>query len=111
MSTSVAQRAGVQVLHVTGDLAGRNVGQFQRAVEPPLSRSEREFVVDLSDSTAVDSAGLEALTKLQRECEGRLGGVKLCGVGATWETVLVMTRLLDRFERYATVDAAVESFA
>ncbi len=54
-------------------------------------------MVDLTDAPSCDSAGLESLTWFQRECEDRLGLLKLCGLSPTFNKILEITRLGDRF--------------
>ncbi|MHC4064719.1 MAG: STAS domain-containing protein [Planctomycetota bacterium] len=98
MSTTLAQHGEVNVLTVEGELVAETVGQFQRLVEQCRKRDRRDFVVDLHATRTLDSAGLEALTALQQECEERLGLLKLCGLNATVRKILEMTRLEHRFD-------------
>lgn len=110
MSTTTSTINGVQVLTVDGELAAGNVRQFRREAEKLLNRDERDYIVDLRNTTLVDSAGLEALTWLQARSEERLGAVKVAGANPAMETVLKMTRLDERFERHASTEAAAASF-
>ncbi len=110
MAIRVERQSGVHVLHVEGDLTAINAAHLQQVTGPLLSRSENEFVVDLAESPSIDSAGLESLTKLKRECEERLGALRLCGLDETCETILRITRLADEFDRDDSVEAAVASF-
>ncbi len=110
MSTTATSVNGIQVLSVDGELAAGNVRLFRREAEKLLYRDERDYVVDLRNTTLVDSAGLEALTWLQARSEERLGTVKVAGANPAMVTVLKMTRLDQRFEQHASTEAAVTSF-
>jgi anti-anti-sigma factor len=110
MSTSATAQSGVQVLAVEGELVTATAGQFRTIAKRLLERAEGDYVVDFESTTAVDSAGLESLTWLSRECEERLGAVKLCNLSPALRTVLRITRLADRFECFENTDAAVASF-
>ena len=89
--------AAVTMIKMGGDLAGISAEDLRSAVEVGLAEGVRDFVLDLGDAASCDSAGLEALTWFQRECEDRLGLLKLCGLSPTFRKILEITRLGDRF--------------
>ena len=97
MSVETITAADVTMIKIDGDLAGINAEDLRSAVEASLAEGVRDFVVDLTDAPSCDSAGLESLTWFQRECEDRLGLLKLCGLSPTFEKILEITRLSDRF--------------
>jgi len=97
MSIETKTAADVTMIKIDGDLAGINAEDLRAAVEACLAEGVRDFVLDLSDAPSCDSAGLEALTWFQRECEDRLGLLKLCGLSPTFRKILEITRLGDRF--------------
>lgn len=107
MSTTLSQQGEVNVLTVDGELVAQTVGQFRRLVEQCRERDGRDFIVDLQAARTADSVGLEALTALQRECEERLGLLKLCGVNQTVRKILEMTRLDHRFDCCPDLAAAL----
>ena len=97
MSVETITAADVTMIKIDGDLAGINAEDLRSAVEASLAEGVRDFVVDLTDAPSCDSAGLESLTWFQRECEDRLGRLKLCGLSPTFHKILEITRLGDRF--------------
>ncbi len=110
MSVTAAPRGDICVLAVDGELIGANVAQFRALVQEAFAKESRDFVVDFSETTRVNSEGLESLTWLKRESEERLGMVKLCCLPATLAKTLEITRLNRQFERYELVDEALDSF-
>jgi anti-anti-sigma factor len=107
VSVEREQRGGVTVLKVDGDLAEANARQLRILGQQALLEGRQELLVDLSGANACDSAGLESLTWLQRECQEQLGLVHLTGVGRTFHKILELTRLKDVFQ-YAPAQAARE---
>ena len=110
MNVTVTQLGGVQIVHLDGALVANSVQEFDRIVDGLLARDKREFVVEVESLTGVDSAGLEALTRLQGHCEERLGNVRLAGVNPTLKTIIEITRLSRRLGFSDTTDAAVAEF-
>ncbi|GMU24927.1 MAG: hypothetical protein AMXMBFR13_49980 [Phycisphaerae bacterium] len=93
MRITTDTQGDVTVLTVSGELNHDSAGKFGEACRAELGQGRRDFAVDLSAVTTIDSAGLEALTALQRECEEQLGMVRLCGARDNVRKILEMTRL------------------
>ncbi len=100
MSVEKRITADITMLEVNGDLCGSNVEELRATAGACLAAGRRDFVIDLTDAHLCDSEGLESLTWLQRECEDRLGLVKLCGLSDTLVTILEITKLNVRFADY-----------
>ena len=99
------------MLTVDGALVSETVGAFSRLVERCRQRDGRDFVVDLQAATALDSAGLEVLTALQRDCDERLGLLKLCSLNETLKKILEITRLDRTFDCCRNVQAALAALS
>ncbi len=110
MNVTVTQLGGVQIVHLEGALSANSVREFDRVVDDLLAQDKREFVVEVESVSEVDSAGLEALTRLQARCEERLGNVKLAGANPTMKTIMEITRLSRRMGFSDTTEIAVAEF-
>lgn len=99
----------LSVLTLKGDFTGDHVGAFQRVIDDRLASQVRDFVVNLTELETIDSKGLEALLHLQETCADLLGQIRLAGTKSHIEQILRITRLSGRFEKFATVDEAVNS--
>ena len=97
MSVQRRTTADITMLKVDGDLCGSNAEELRATASACLAEGRRDFVIDLTDAHLCDSEGLESLTWLQRECEDRLGLIKLCGLSETLEKILEITKLNVRF--------------
>ncbi len=110
MTTSIRSEGGAVVISVDGELVAATVQQFRQQVDELLAKDMRDYVVDFGKVTAMDSAGLEALTWLVRTSEERLGSVALARVEEPFSTILRMTRLDDRFACFESTNDAIASF-
>jgi anti-anti-sigma factor len=105
--TTLTRREDVCVLAVAGDLTKATVKQFDTLVSQCLTEDAHDFVVDLAACNRVDSAGLEALTRLNRACRERLGMAKLCLLPENLKKIMEITRLEKKLDISATLDEAI----
>jgi anti-anti-sigma factor len=99
----------VSVLGITGEFTADAVDTFKKQVEERLGRKVRFFVIDLQQTTFLDSKGLETLAWVQEQCDERLGTVRLCNPDETCRKILQITRLDSRFDVFADVTEAVKT--
>ncbi len=97
MSVEKTATADLTLLKVSGDLAGTNAEDLRNLISECLAEGRHDYIIDLADAPNCDSAGLETLTWLERECADRLGIVKLCGLSGSFTKILEITRLRDHF--------------
>ena len=97
MSIEKSATADLTLLKVTGDLAGTNAEDLRNIASECLAQGRHDYIIDLVDAPNCDSAGLETLTWLERECTDCLGIVKLCGLSESFTKILEITRLNERF--------------
>lgn len=99
----------VSVLSITGEFNSESTDQFRRQISERLERKVRFFVIDLQQTTFVDSKGLESLVWVQEQCDERLGTVRLCNPDEACKKILQITRLDGRFDVFADVTEAVKT--
>ena len=111
MKVQSSLRDDVAILNVSGELNADSVSKFNEAVIQAREHELRDFIVDVREVTAIDSAGLEALSALQRQCEEQLGMVRFCGADETLHKIFEITRLDKRFFTHDSIEEALTSFA
>lgn len=111
MKITTARQGEVIVLTLAGELNHESAGRFRAAVDTAFNDGRRDFVVDLRQLEGIDSAGLEAFTALQRQCEEQLGMVHFCGPDATVRKIFELTRLDRVLTLHDEVEEALASFA
>jgi len=105
--TTLSRKNDVCVLAVAGELNKATVGQFQQLVDECLLDDARDFVVECTECTGIDSQGLEALTRLNRSCQEKLGMSKIASPGDWLTKVFEITRLNEELETCQTLDEAL----
>ena len=105
--TTLTKKGDICVLTIEGELNKATVEQFEALVAESASEDARDFVVDFTDCTGVDSMGLEALTRLRRSCEENLGMVRFCMLSETMTKILEITRLDKKLELCITLEDAL----
>ncbi len=87
-------------LHVNGvrELGATNANEFRDWVREALQPEHKNIVVDLSQTTFVDSCGLGALVALHKTACGRQGSLKLLNPQPSVKQILDLTRLSRVFE-------------
>ncbi len=111
MKLTVTTQGEVSVVRVAGELNADTVPRFAEAVEQSFAGGRRDFVIDLSEITTADSAGLEALTALQRRCEEALGLVRFCGADDDLAKILEITRLDKQLVVHENLQEALSAVA
>jgi anti-sigma B factor antagonist len=72
-----------------------------------IEKKPRRLVVDLSDVTYIDSAGLAALIEAMQKMEGYGGKFLLAGLQETVRSIFEISRLDLVFQIFPDVDAAL----
>lgn len=111
MKITATQNRDVTVLEVAGELTWDSVARFAEVVDRALLNGQRDFIVNLAQVESIDSAGLEALTALQRKCEEQLGMARFCVPGPELQKIFEMTRLSKSLIISADLEEAMRSFA
>ena len=99
----------VSVIGVSGELTADATDALRSQVTERLEKKVQFFVVDLQQTTFIDSKGLETLIWIQERCDEQLGQVRLCNPDDTCRKILQVTRLDTRFDVFADVTEAVKT--
>ena len=89
---------------------GEEAAALQQEVER-LRIETSNIVLQVSEVTFIDSAGVGTLVRLLGVLRANHGGLKLCGLSSQMHHVLEATNLLGVFEPYATEKEALDAFA
>lgn len=113
MSLSITERDHVTVVTPKGAFFGSLRGQtFRDALATLRAEGKHHLVVDLGQTTTMDSSGIGILIAEAQAFRAAGGDLHLACVEARVRNLFVMTRLLGEvFTLYPTVDEAAQSFA
>jgi anti-anti-sigma factor len=99
----------VSVVAISGEFNSDTTETFRKQIDERLERKVRFFVIDLQQTTFIDSKGLESLVWVQEQCDEALGTVRLCNPDDCCRKILQVTRLDSRFDVFADVAEAVKT--
>jgi anti-sigma B factor antagonist len=113
MSFPVFERYNAAVVSVSGKFFGSTHGPgFTEKMDELIEEGKKNFVLDLSDATLMDSSGIGVLIATAERVRGMGGDLRLAGVQKKMRNLFLMTRLLGEvFTLYDTVDEAVDSYS
>ena len=102
----------VAVVKVTGDITLNKGGDvlLKDKVQSLLQQGQTKIVLDLSNVSYVDSAGLGELVQAYATTRNRGGALKLHSVTKRLKDLLVVTKLLTVFETFDSESEALASF-
>lgn len=111
VAVTIHEVDGVSVVELSGRIIlGEESSALREAVKGLMTEGKKRVVLNMSEVTYIDSAGLGILVAayVSAKKEGAL--IKLCSLGNKFREVLQLTRLLTIFDVYDTAPAAIESF-
>jgi anti-sigma B factor antagonist len=91
-------------------IGASEAGILMDALHELRERDEKWIVIDLSQVMTMNSSGLGALISGLNTMRQAGGDLKLSGVTEKVEKLFVITKLHSVFERFASVQEAVDSF-
>ncbi|MEL6795792.1 MAG: STAS domain-containing protein [Planctomycetota bacterium] len=110
MQIDEQNQAAVTVLTPRGPLTGDDSAVLASRVDAAADQQRGRVVVDLSNVSFVDSAGLEVIADLGERFERVARSLKLACVNETLREVLDLTEVASFCELYEDASAAVRSF-
>jgi len=102
---------GVAVLALEGRIVlGEESNALRENVKKLLAENKKDIVLNMSNVTYIDSAGLGTLVAAHHSARSQGAALKLSNLGTKFQEVLQVTRLLTVFEVFDSEAAAVRSF-
>jgi anti-sigma B factor antagonist len=111
VKVTIQEVDGISVVGLDGRIVlGEESGALREAVKGLLAGGKKKVVLNMSNVTYIDSAGLGILVAAYVSAKTQGALIKLCALGHKFREVLQLTRLLTIFEVYDTQTAAIDSF-
>lgn len=101
----------VIVVELNGEFTSEFAHSFEKKMGEIINNKIEGLVLDCSNVGYLDSRALECLVWLRDECSNHLLQLKLAGLDESCEKILEITRLNEKFDKYAELSEAVKSFA
>jgi anti-anti-sigma factor len=107
MTFETADHAGVQIIHLHGELSGDLMADFVAHVTNLVSAARARIILELSDVPFMNSTALGQLVRVVAQANVQEGRVVLARPSAFVEGVLNTTRLDRFFETFPTAGEAL----
>ena len=104
---SVPERDRSNVLPLKGEIDLHVSPSVTASLNSMIEKKPERLVVDLSDVTYIDSAGLAALIGAMQKVEGYGGKFLLAGLQETVRSIFEISRLDQVFQIFPDADAAL----
>jgi len=103
---------GVTVVEIEGRIVlGEESNSFREKVKSLLAAGKKKIVLNLSNVSYIDSAGLGTLVATFHSARSQGATLKLANLGSKFKEVLQVTKLMTFFDTYDNEGLAVQSFA
>ena len=103
---------GVSVVALDGRIVlGEESNALREKVKSLIADGKTKVVLNMANITFIDSAGLGTLVAAHHSAKSQGAALKLAHLGAKFQEVLQITKLLTVFDVYNTEAEAVASFA
>ncbi|MGB2590584.1 MAG: STAS domain-containing protein [Candidatus Acidiferrum sp.] len=111
VEVTIQEADGVSVVGLNGRIVlGEESAALREAVKGLMTAGKKKVVLNMSNVTYIDSAGLGILVAAYVTAKNQGASIRLCALGRKFREVLQITRLLTIFEVYDTPAAAIDSF-
>jgi anti-sigma B factor antagonist len=102
---------GVTVVALDGRIVlGEESNALRERVKALVAEGKKKIVLNMANVTFIDSAGLGTLVAAHHSAKSQGAALKLCHLGAKFQEVLQITKLLTVFDVYNSESEAVASF-
>src|SRR5215470_9715372 len=107
LSASNLVRHAPNVLPLKGELDLHVIPEITASLDAIIDKRPERLVVDLSDVSYIDSAGLAALIQAMQKVQGYGGKFRLAGLQETVRSIFEISRLDQVFQIFPDADAAL----
>jgi len=112
MKTKVSEKYNAVIIELKGDvMGGDDTKEFNELLHKLIDEGKKNIVVDLGDVKFMNSSGLGMLISGLTTIKKAEGSLKLARVGEKIQSLLIITKLIQIFESFESVDDAVKSFS
>lgn len=111
VKSSTKNNGTIGIIDIRGSLVGDgDTDDVRAAVGDFLEQGIRRVVVDLRRVNYLNSTGIGAIISVHTTMRRNGGDVKLTGLSENVQSLLAITKLIDVFDVFETVDEAIGSF-
>jgi anti-sigma B factor antagonist len=108
MKTSTIKLGRHTVITLKEPITHQNCKEVEASVLGAIGKSHLAVILECTEVGYLDSAGLEMLLRLQNAVKERGCQIKLVDLNALCRDIMVVTRLINQFNVYPSVQEAIK---
>jgi anti-sigma B factor antagonist len=101
----------IHILEITGRFDANTVQPIAHWLEQTTSTPGARVLINLTDTTFVDSTALATLVQALKRCQQMQGDLYLCGMRRPVRMIFELTRLDKSFTIFSDKEGALQAFA
>jgi anti-sigma B factor antagonist len=111
IKTKTELNGKIAIIEIKGSLVGDGeTDQFRSAVQDFIEQGNKCLVINLGKLNYMNSSGIGALISAYTSYTKNGGVVKLAGISNNVSNLLAVTKLIDIFDVYESVDDAIDNY-
>ena len=111
IKAKTVQSGTIAIIEVRGSLVGDgDTDMLREAVADFIEQGNKCLVINLQKVAYMNSSGIGTIIAAHTSYVKNGGEVRLSGISNSVQSLLVVTKLIDIFDVYDTVDEAIKSF-
>lgn len=111
LRSKTIQNGTIAIIELKGSLVGdRDTDALREAVADFIEQGNKQLILDLSRINYMNSSGIGSVIGAHASYSKNNGQVRLVGLGKSVQNLFVITKLIDVFEVFDSIDEAVRSF-
>ncbi|MCS7053367.1 MAG: STAS domain-containing protein [Ignavibacterium sp.] len=112
MKSRVVEKYNAVIIELKGDvMGGDDTKEFNELLHKLIDEGKKNIIVDLGEVKFMNSSGLGMLISALTTAKKAEGNLKLARVGEKIQSLLIITKLIQIFETFESVDDAVKSYS
>ena len=108
MKTSIVQLGHHTVITLKEAINHQNCKELEASVLGAIGNNHLAVILECTEVSYLDSAALEMLLRLQDSVKERGSLVKLAGLNELCRDIMIVTRLINQFTVYSSVQEAIK---
>ena len=101
----------IAIVEIRGSLVGDgDTDALREAVVDFIEQGNKRLIINLQKATYINSSGIGSIIAAHTSYVRNGGEVRLSGISNSIQNLLAVTKLIDVFEVYDTIDEAIKSF-
>ena len=106
--TAITQLGNHTVITVKEPITYQNCTELKECIQEAAGKSQAAIILECQAVGYVDSVALEMLLRLQEKLRERGMQLKIVSLNAVCRDIMIVTRLINQFTVYASVQEAIK---